>query len=64
MREQKMSSWDTQIRKFEIELEYKGCRNCRHQISPLRMCEWAEHDGDGQIHLICPMWDKKVKNER
>jgi len=53
-----MSSWDNQVKKAEKELGYKGCRNCKHQIEPLRMCEWAEHGGDGQIHLICPMWDK------
>jgi len=55
-----MSSWDDQVKKAEKELGYKGCRNCRRQIEPLRMCEWAERGGDGQIHLICPMWDKKV----
>lgn len=40
------------------QLGYDGCRNCQHQIAPLRMCEWAERGGDGRIHLICPMWDK------
>ena len=43
---------------------YKGCWNCVRQIEPLRMCEWAERGGDGQIHFICPMWVKKErKNE-
>ena len=37
---------------------YDGCKNCKHQIEPFRMCEWAEHGGDGRVHLICPMWDK------
>ena len=55
-----MSSWDSQVKKFEKELDYKGCRNCSHQIEPLRMCEWAESGGDGHIHLICPMWRKKT----
>ena len=41
------------------EIGYNGCRNCVHQISPLRMCEWAEHGGDGKIHLICPYWIKR-----
>ena len=40
------------------QLGYDGCRNCQHQIAPLRMCDWAERGGDGRIHLICPMWDK------
>lgn len=31
-------------------LRYKGCKNCQHQIEPLRMCEWAEQSGDGRIH--------------
>lgn len=46
-------------------MEYEGCRNCEHQIEPLRRCEWAEKGGDGKIHIICPMWDKKgvKKNE-
>lgn len=41
------------------ELGYKGCRNCKHRIEPLRGCEWLERGGDGHIHLICPMWEKK-----
>lgn len=40
------------------EIGYEGCRNCDHQISPLRMCEWAEKGGDGKIHIICPHWKK------
>lgn len=41
------------------QLGYEGCKNCQHQIEPLRMCEWAENGGDGHLHLICPKWDKK-----
>lgn len=41
------------------EIDYKGCRNCEHQIEPLRMCEWAERGGDGIVHIICPMWEKR-----
>ena len=41
------------------ELDYKGCRNCKHQIEPLRGCEWLESGGDGRVHLICPMWEKR-----
>ena len=52
------SSFSDQLKRLEKELGYKGCKNCLHQIAPLRMCEWAEQGGDGHIHLICPMWDK------
>ena len=45
------------------EIGYKGCRNCEHQIEPLRMCEWAERGGDGIVHIICPMWEKR-KNKK
>lgn len=41
------------------EKGYEGCRNCEHQIEPLRMCEWAEQDGDCIVHIICPMWEKR-----
>lgn len=41
------------------ELGYNGCRNCKHQIEPLRTCEWDEQGGDGRIHLICPRWEKR-----
>lgn len=41
--------------------EYKGCRNCEHQIEPLRACEWLEKGGDGVFHLICPRWEKRGK---
>ena len=29
------------------------------------MCKWAEEGGDGQIHFICPKWNKnsEVKND-
>lgn len=45
------------------ELGYKGCRNCQNQIEPLRTCKWMEHGGDGRIHLICPKWEKRRKDE-
>lgn len=41
------------------ELGYKGCRNCIHQIEPLRTCKWDEQGGDGKLHLICPKWEKR-----
>ena len=47
------------IEKQKKQLGYKGCRNCVSQIETLRMCEWAERGGDGQLHFICPMWVKK-----
>lgn len=49
---------DKELQKLIKNIDYKGCKNCKHQIAPLRMCKWAEQGGDGQIHLICPMWDK------
>ena len=54
-----MGTWANEIKKLEKKLGYKGCRNCIHQISPLRMCEWGERGGDGQLHFICPKWEKK-----
>ena len=59
-----VSSFSDQLKRLEKEMGYKGCKNCQHQIEPLRMCKWAEQGGDGRIHLICPKWDKKGgKNE-
>ena len=55
-----ISDW---YKKTTKESGYKGCRNCKHQIDILRACEWAEHGGDGQLHLICPRWEKGKKNE-
>jgi hypothetical protein len=52
-----------EIQKRIDQLEYEGCRNCKYQIEPLRMCQWAEQGGDGHIHFICPKWDK-VEGER
>lgn len=50
---------DKESQKLFNKLGYKGCKNCQHQIAPLRMCYWAEQGGDGIIHLICPKWDKR-----
>lgn len=47
------------VDKMAKKLNYQGCKNCEHQISPLRMCEWAENGGDGHLHFICPMWREK-----
>ena len=54
---------DKELEKHKRQIGYKGCKNCKHQISPLRMCKWAEQGGDGKVHLICPMWDKKGEYE-
>ncbi len=54
---------DKEVQKQIKQLGYNGCKNCQHQISPLRRCEWAEQGGDGQIHFICPMWDKRGMEE-
>ena len=50
-----------EVQKRIKKLDYKGCKNCANQIDPLRMCEWAERGGDGQIHFICPRWKKAVR---
>ena len=54
-----MKSFAEQVKQREKEMDYKGCRNCKNQIEPMRQCEWAERGGDGHIHLICPMWERK-----
>lgn len=54
---------DKEVEKLIKKIGYKGCMNCIYQIEPLRMCEWAERGGDGQIHFICPKWDKKESEE-
>ena len=50
---------DKELKKRIKQLDYKGCRNCKYQIEPMRMCEWAERKTDTHIHLICPKWEKK-----
>ena len=50
---------DKAVEKLKKELDYKGCRNCKRQIEPLRMCEWAERGGDGNLHFICPWWERR-----
>lgn len=51
---------DKELQKLIKKIDYKGCKNCQHQIEPLRMCEWVERGGDGRIHFICPKWEKKM----
>lgn len=51
-----MTDWYKNLIK---ELGYKGCKNCIHQIEPLRTCEWMERGGDNVVHLVCPKWEKK-----
>ena len=55
---------DKKVQKQAKQLGYKGCKNCQHQIEPLRMCRWAEQGGDGLIHLICPKWDKVESEDK
>lgn len=52
---------DKEVQKRIKQLGYKGCKNCQHQISPLRSCKWAEQGGDGHVHLLCPKWDKRTE---
>ena len=54
---------DKELQKLIKSIDYKGCKNCQHQIEPLRMCEWAEQGGNGRVNLICPMWDKAEKDK-
>ena len=54
---------DKEIQKLIKRLGYNGCKNCQHQISPLRSCKWSEQGGDGHIHFICPRWSKKGVSE-
>ena len=52
-------SFEPRMIKLVGIMRYKGCRNCIHQIEPLRTCEWMEQGGDGKLHLICPRWEKR-----
>ena len=53
----KLDDW---VKRWEKELGYKGCRNCKYQIEPLRTCEWLERGGDGRLHLVCPKWERRT----
>jgi hypothetical protein len=55
-----MGNW---VEKRIKELNYRGCRNCKHQIDVLRTCKWQELGGDGKLHLICPRWEKNNEVE-
>ena len=52
-------SLQNDVRKLEKALDYNGCANCKHQINPLRMCEWGEQQI--AVYLICPKWEHKRK---
>ena len=43
--------------------DYHGCRNCKHQPEPLRMCEWGEKRS-GPIELVCSRWEKEDESEQ
>lgn len=58
-----MHVMDKELQKLIENIGYKGCKNCKNQISPLRACTWLEQGGDGQIHFICPKWDKAESEE-
>lgn len=56
---------EKEVQKRIKQLGYKGCRNCKHQIiAPLRRCKWAEQGGDGHVHWICPIWEKKENEDK
>ena len=48
---------------FEKKLEYedyKGCKNCKHELSELKRCEFANKMlGASVLHSMCPMWYKR-----
>lgn len=50
---------DKEVQKLINKIGYKGCKNCKNQIAPLNSCWWAKQGGDGQMHFICPKWDKR-----
>lgn len=54
---------DKEIQNLINNIGYEGCKNCQHQIAPLRKCYWSEQGGDGIVHLICPKWDKRDTKE-
>ena len=54
-----MSDFYVLYKKRAKELGYEGCRNCEHQIGPLRSCEWLEKGGDDRLHIICPKWERR-----
>ena len=56
----KVSDWYEKLMK---DMGYNGCRNCKHQIEPLRTCEWMERGGDRGLHLICPRWERRDEDE-
>ena len=38
--------------------DYEGCRNCKYQPEPLRMCEYGENRDF--IEIVCSKWEKKM----
>lgn len=50
---------DKEIQKLKKKIGYKGCKNCKNQISPMRMCEWAEQKTEVTLHFICPKWERR-----
>ena len=37
--------------------DYQGCRNCKHQPEPLRMCEYGENRE--VVEPICTRWERR-----
>lgn len=52
-----MNNW---YKKLMKEMGYQGCRNCEHQIEPLRGCKWLEKGMDGIVYIICPRWERRT----
>lgn len=38
--------------------DYEGCRNCKYQPEPLRMCEYGENRDF--LEIVCSKWEKKM----
>ena len=41
--------------------DYQGCRNCRFQPEPLRMCKWGERRK--YVEIICSRWRRRDDNK-
>ena len=37
--------------------EYQGCKNCKHQPEPMRMCELGKRRD--YVELICSGWERR-----
>lgn len=52
---------DKELKKYQKNIGYKGCRNCSHRPPHSNMCDWGSRGGDHHIHFICPKWKKVIE---